>query len=186
MKGSEITKTILTGLLVAGTIAVAASSPYFARRLPRALYSTLKKKKLLSDEPEKFDSAFYYMRHEGYIDIRSEGNQIYVYLTKEGEKRAGKYRINHLRIEKPKKWDGLWRVVVFDVPDLTRIKREALRGKLKELGFRIVQKSVWAHPYPCREEINLLRDFFGLTVSQLSMIEGKIDDDKFFRHAFGL
>ncbi|MBI4999329.1 hypothetical protein HZB97_00975 [Candidatus Gottesmanbacteria bacterium] len=52
-----------------------------------------------------------------------------------------------------KKWDGKWRMVIFDIPEITRVKREALRKKLKDLGFAQWQKSVYVTPFDVGQEI---------------------------------
>lgn len=186
MRGKDLTKTILLGLLMAGAITIAASSPYFALNLPKALSKTLKRRKHLKRKQGEFNNTFYYLKRKDYLVIEKKRNQIYISLTEKGKKRAGKYQIDNLRIKRPKKWDGLWRIVLFDIPDSTRIKREALRGKLKQLGFHIFQKSVWIYPYDCRKEIDLLREFFGLKPIQLALIEGKIKEDKLLRKHFNL
>jgi len=96
-------------------------------------------------------------------------------------------QIDSLEIKKPKKWDGKWRIVVFDIIEMKKIHREAFRGKLKELGFRPLQKSVWIHPFNCKDEINLLRKFFGLTEADLRLIIAeRLGDDKKFREFFKL
>ena len=61
-------------------------------------------------------------------------------------------------------------MVIFDIAQIKKIYREAFRGKLKDLGFRSLQKSVWVHPYKCQAEIELLRDFFGLSYKELRLI----------------
>lgn len=186
MNEHSLSKKILIGLLITGAIVVAASSPYFAFRLPKIVSEIFKKRKYHKGDQEKFDNAFYYLKKRGYLITEKKGKQIYISLTEQGKKRAGKYQINDLQLEKPKQWDELWRIVIFDVPDLTRVKREALRGKLKELGFQIFQKSVWVHPYNCKKEIKLLREFFGLKQSQLTLIEGNIEGDNHLRKFFNL
>jgi DNA-binding transcriptional regulator PaaX len=61
-----------------------------------------------------------------------------------------------------------------------------LRGKLKELGFHKLQQSVWIHPYDCKKEIELLREFFGLSKKELRLIVGKIEGDEFLKRHFNL
>ena len=39
--------------------------------------------------------------------------------------------------DKKEKWDGSWRILIFDIPEKRKIVREALRGKLKELKLEI-------------------------------------------------
>jgi len=45
------------------------------------------------------------------------------------------------------KWDRKWRLVIFDIAEVSRKTRDLLRFKLKELGFGMLQESVWITPY---------------------------------------
>ncbi len=51
------------------------------------------------------------------------------------------------------KWDGKWRILIFDIPQELHNKRNRLRTKLKFLGFYMLQKSVFTFPYPCEDEL---------------------------------
>jgi Phenylacetic acid-responsive transcriptional repressor len=112
--------------------------------------SNMEKKK----EMKKFKNAFYYLKRKGLIDVEYRGNQMYFSLTAEGKKKAGKYKINDLKIKAAEKWDKKWRVLIFDIEDKHRAKREALRGKIKELGLYQLQKSVWVCPYEFKKKWN--------------------------------
>ena len=75
------------------------------------------------------------------------------YLTKKGEKEAFISFINAevssyttKGIAKPK-WDGKWRMILFDIPEKKKAHREYLRSVIKSLGFKEFQRSVWAYPY---------------------------------------
>lgn len=83
-----------------------------------------------------------------------------IVLTKEGEKKALKFKIDEMEIKKPPKWDGQWRVVIFDIPEKFKKAREALRKKLKDLGFIKLQESVFVFPYECEDEINFIVEVF--------------------------
>jgi len=108
-----------------------------------------------------------------------------IVLTEKGKKQAEKYQINDLAIERPKKWDKKWRVVIFDIPSSSRTIRDAFRRKLKELGFYPLQKSIWVYPYSCKKEVELLRDFFGLNRKQLQLLEViNLDAERFLRKQF--
>jgi DNA-binding transcriptional regulator PaaX len=177
----EATKKILQKLSTGGAIIFAAQSPYFWLKLYKKLFSDQNFSK------KKTTDAFSYLKKRGLIDIEKKNNQIYISLTKKGEGEAGKFQINKIKIEPQKKWDKKWRLIIFDIPETVRIKREAFRGKLKELGFCQLQKSVWVYPYPCEKEIEILRGFFGLTKEQLRFfIVEKIEEDKFFLKYFKL
>jgi len=50
-------------------------------------------------------------------------------------------------------WDGLWRLVVFDVPEVSRRQRDAFRSWLKIERMGQLQKSVWVSAYPLSAEL---------------------------------
>ena len=83
-----------------------------------------------------------------------------IVLTKEGQKKALKFKLDDMEIKRPPKWDGEWRIVIFDIPEKLKKAREALRMKLKELGFLELQKSVFVLPYECEDEINFIVEVF--------------------------
>ena len=85
---------------------------------------------------------------------------IKIILTKEGQKKALKFKLDEMEIKKPTKWDGEWRVVIFDIPDRFKKAREALRRKIMDLGFRKLQESVFIFPYECEDEINFITEVF--------------------------
>lgn len=84
-------------------------------------------------------------------------------LSEEGKKRILNYNLDKIQIKKPPQWDKLWRLVVFDIPEDMKKGRMALAAKLKELGFYPMQKSVFIHPYECRDEIDFIAEIFMLT-----------------------
>ncbi|HEY4509839.1 MAG TPA: hypothetical protein VJC15_02530 [Candidatus Paceibacterota bacterium] len=178
---SEIAKDIFMVLAVGGVIAIASTSPYFGTNLVRAF---AKRKKY---KPKKMYDAFYQLRREGCIEVEKKNHQIYIRLTEKGRKRAGIYQINDLKIKKAKKWDGKWRLILFDIEELKRIKRDAFRGILKNLGVKPIQQSVWVYPYECRDEIDLLRDFFGLKQKELRyIVTSSIGEDSEWRKEFNV
>ena len=178
---SEIVKDILYWLFVSESVAIAATSPYFFRNLLRGF------KKFNKYPRKKVYDTFYYLRKQGFLEISQKNHQIYISLTKEGRKKAGLFQIDNLKIKRPKKWDGKWRIVIFDIAQLKKIYREALRGKLKELGFRPLQKSIWIYPFNCRAEVELLKDFFGLSENEIRLILAEdIGNDKKLKEIFKL
>lgn len=51
-------------------------------------------------------------------------------------------------------WDGIWRMVIFDIPEKEKKLRDALRQKLKELGFGKWQESVYISPFKISEQVS--------------------------------
>ena len=176
---SEIVKDIFDVLIISGAIAVAATSPYFLVNLLR-VYRKWKKY-----QKKKVYDAFSSLKRASYIKLEKRNHQIYISLTEKGKKKAGRFQIDNLEIDKSSKWDGKWRLILFDVAELKRFHREALRGKLKGLGFYCLQKSVWIAPWDCQKEISLLREFFGLSENELRLVvSGEIGSDRNIKQFF--
>ena len=83
-------------------------------------------------------------------------------LTDKGKKRTLRYDIDNIKIKKPNCWDHLWRLVIFDIPEDEKKARNAFHNKLKDLGFYPLQKSVFIHPYGCKDEIDFIVEIFNL------------------------
>ncbi len=176
---SEIARDIISGLAIAGMILVAANSPYFVNNLIKSFKKTKKYPR------KKIYDTFYSLKRQGCVKIEKKNNQIYVSLTENGKKKANWLQINNLKIRRFKKWDKKWRLVLFDIAQLKKIYREAFRGKLKELGFYPLQKSIWVHPFDCEAEVELLRDFFGLSGEEVRLVVSEnIGDDGKLRKIF--
>lgn len=168
-------RKILEFLLIAGVVSIAATSPYFLHHLAKII---LKMRQYKLSDKQKFNSAFNYLKKNGLIKIEKDGYDIKIFLTPRGEKRIKKYKIDDLKIIEPNKWDGKWRIVIFDISNNQRVERNAFRKKLKELGFYSLQKSVWLHSFDCKKEIGILREFFGLNLKQIIVFSvDKIEDD---------
>jgi len=183
----EIAKKIIKGVLISGGIAVASTSPVFVSMVLPKIYKYVGYKLKNKKNDKKFYDTFYRLKKEGMLFFENRGGQLYISLTPEGKKRAGKYQIDDLEIKKPKKWDGKWRILIFDIKNKQKIKRETLRGKIKELGLYQIQKSVWVYPFDFRKEIELLREFFGLKKDDMKMITAlEIEDDAKTRKYFNL
>jgi len=87
---------------------------------------------------------------------------------------------------KRKQWDGKWRVVIFDVWENTRAKRDTLRYEIKNFGFIQLQRSVWIYPYECSDFIELLKTDLSFGKNIRYMVVEKLDHDEKLRKNFGL
>ena len=56
------------------------------------------------------------------------------------------------------KWDGRWRIVIFDIPEEYVALRNRVRSILKRAGFAQLQLSVWIFPYECHELVRLIKE----------------------------
>lgn len=81
------------------------------------------------------------LEKEGYLKkVETAGRKRYIATLK------GKAKIL-AHIKKDKKWDGKWRIVIFDIPETKKKMRNFFREKLFDIGFRKLQESVWICPY---------------------------------------
>ncbi|MBI1974492.1 MAG: CRISPR-associated endonuclease Cas2 [Candidatus Zambryskibacteria bacterium] len=106
--------------------------------------------------------------------------------TISGEKLWNAWQMSDYQIRKPKKWDGKWRVIIFDIPEKKKKIREQVRKILLNAGFIRLQDSVWVYPYDCEDVIGLMKIDFGIGKNLLYMIVNQIEDDRFLRMDFGL
>lgn len=98
------------------------------------------------------------------IDYKeNKDGTVEITLTESGKNKILKYDIDKIKIKKPAQWDKLWRLVIFDIPEDKNLGRKALVAKLKELGFYPMQKSVFIHPYECKDEVSFITEIFELT-----------------------
>jgi len=115
----------------------------------------------------------------------ADGNVLLV-LNNNGKKKALQYNPGVIKIKKPKEWDNLWRLVIFDIPERKKQARNALSLKLKQLGFYPLQKSVFLHPYNCRDEIDFLVELFDVRPYVRFLIVKETDVDLKLKHYFHL
>lgn len=106
----------------------------------------------------------------------TDGNT-YIILTAKGKKRLNSVILETININTPKKWDGRWRIVSFDIPRAMRSSRYELLRELHRLGFQKLQQSMWVHPYACKSEVNQLATALGLKES-LIYIEANFEAEE--------
>ena len=107
-------------------------------------------------------------------------------LSKNGKSRALTFKVEEMRIKKPERWDGKWRVVVFDIPEKRKRVRDALRGHLRQLDFYELQKSVFIHPYPCDDEVEFLIELHQVRHHVRTLIVHSVDNELDLKTKFGL
>ena len=114
----------------------------------------------------------------------ADGTYTFV-ITDKGKLKALTYNFEEMAIDK-KSWDGKWRFLIFDIPEKFRRGRDALRQKIKKLGFYELQKSVFVVPYECTGEIEFIVEFFGISEYVRHGTMDFIDNDIYLKKFFGL
>lgn len=180
----KFAKEILQYIAIGGAFTLACTSPYFAQNI----LSQLKKKypKEVIDR-RKFSQAFSRLKKSRLLILQEkEERKFIVQLTEKGNQKIKEFQFEDLKIGKPEKWDKIWRIVIFDIPEKKKIGREALRNKLRDLGFYQLQKSVWIFPYPCQSEIEFIIEFFDLYPYTNIIETAKIQNDIHAKKHFNL
>lgn len=95
--------------------------------------------------------AFKRLQKGGLIELVSD-QKIAFRLTDKGREKA----ILSSLVDNNEKWDGKWRLIIFDVPEKRRATRDVLRRKLKDWQFVQLQQSVWGTKKNCTK---ILRNF---------------------------
>ncbi|OGY61043.1 MAG: hypothetical protein A3I33_01330 [Candidatus Colwellbacteria bacterium RIFCSPLOWO2_02_FULL_45_11] len=181
-------KTPAQWLIFLAAIGLTLTSPVGTRAFLKELNKHILKSqhdKNIKYESVQLSRALYGLKKRRMIKIRKIGDKTIIELTEKGKRRKLKYDVEHIKIPKQDKWDGKWRMIMFDIPESEKFAREALREKLKNLGFAQFQKSIWIYPYPCENEIDFVTEFFSIA-KHVNLITVKIDDDRPLRAEFNL
>lgn len=103
-----------------------------------------------------YPKKFYYLKKKKLIRTFIKNKKTYIELTAKGKERTKFHFQRTIKIKRAKRWDGKWRIIIFDIPESRKIKRDILRKWLKHLGLIEVQKSVYAYPFDFKRELDFL------------------------------
>jgi len=139
----------------------------------RAFAPLLRRRKRPYFSPAEARRSVRSLRRAKLVTFQTKGTDIFVNMTEKGRKKTLRYCLETMKIKKPARWDGRWRIVAFDIPEKKKTARNVFRQKIKDLGFKRLQKSVWAYKYPCRDEIEFLVRFYEIQ-PYVVYVEGKL------------
>lgn len=182
----SVTADIVTkAALAAGMIGVAILAPNALLIFDKAIQKSVGK----SQNDKLLKATLSYMKQRNYVKITELPSGEYeITITDNAVKRLEKRSFNNLQIKHPKRWDQKWRIVLFDIPEKHKAARNALTYKLKQLGFKQLQRSAWIHPYDCVAEIALIKSVYGVdnyvTVLTTDTIDNHNEMLKKFSHLF--
>lgn len=152
---------IVLAVLALGTVAFAGAVVPGIFKVIESLRSEGGMRDEIKYTKKQINSAISSLKKRKFIKIIKEKNgRVKITLTNKGRKRILEMSLDFVKIKKPRKWDGKWRIVIFDVPVKQNAAREALRNKMKNLGFKQLQKSVWIVPWECEDEILFVAEVF--------------------------
>lgn len=127
---------------------------------------------------QKFYEKIHYLKKMGYIKTSVSKKKKYLELTKKGVIKIKNLSLDDIKIKHSKKWDGKWRVIVFDIPEKLKKARDMLRCKLLHLGFVKIQESVYVYPFECAVEIKYISEVLNIQKYVLIMITDIIQGEE--------
>lgn len=178
--GSTTQKVLL--LLFGGTALAFSYSPTRARKILRAVASDWKninRRELARAIRRLYESKLVHYK-EG------KDGAISIVLNREGKTVALRYKLDELAIVKPRHWDRRWRVILFDIPEAEKSLRDSLRHQLKRLGLVEFQKSVFVHPYDCRDEIDFIIELYNARRYVRFIEAANVDNELHLKRTFHL
>ena len=92
----------------------------------------------------KIYTHIYQLEKRGYLEKYKDKGIEFLRISPKGEATLESSK----RIK-----DGVWKMIIFDIPENQRPVRDYLRTKLKQLGFKRWQNSIWVTPYKLPDEV---------------------------------
>ena len=172
---------LLAAVAVGGIVVIAATIPNAARLLR---YMPGYKKGARFNHQAK--TALGRLAAKGLVTFEERNGKRYARITETGEHLLALESMREASMQKQKRWDGRWRVVLFDIPERRRGVRNRLRLFMQEYGFVRLQDSVWIYPYDCEDLIALVKADFRIGADVLYMIVERLERDKHLREHFKL
>ena len=155
--GRVAAQTLLVLTALAGVVVIAAVAPNIFAAFGRFSGGRRYFNK------NKFSKTVAYLKERNLIEVKKDSKEYNLTITESGLVQAARDGWNGLRIKRVPEWDGCWRVVIFDIPDRKKWERDAFRRRLRALGFYQLQKSVFAYPDPCEDEVSFLVSFLNIS-----------------------
>jgi len=180
IKRGEIQMIVLRVIAVAGIISIAMIAP-------NALIIL---KPLLKDK--KYTASSYVNRtldnlqRQELVDFDVRNGVRFYKLTQKGEEQLLKNDIFSIKFFRPKKWDGKWRIVSFDIFEDQRWKRDVLRSYMVKMGFVKIHQSVWLYPYSCKKQLEKIGSLLSIKQYIFYFETRKIQQQKYYKDIFDI
>ncbi len=182
LRRGQVESVIFGTLIVMGAMMTSGSPHNMVKVLKQVDSSWFKKR----DPRQRIRETVSKLKRKGLIEFVSIKGKQRMRLTQSGSRLAKKIHTGNVEISKPRKWDGQWRIIIFDIPERKRSLRDRVRSLVRSLGFYRLQDSVWVHPYECEEIIMLLKADLGVGKDVLYIIGAAIEFDRPLRQHFNL
>jgi CRISPR/Cas system-associated endoribonuclease Cas2 len=176
---TKIQEAVLVSVAAAGLLSVALLAPNALKLLK--VFNL--EDKIFTNAKDSVNRSRKRLVKNGLLTYTKEG---FLKLTPEGEKIIRRIELINYKIEKPRKWDKKWRVLIFDIKECKRNTRDRIREILTLIGFVRLQNSVWVYPYDCEDLINLTKADSAIGRELLYIVADRIENEKALLNHFKL
>ena len=132
------------------------------------------------------NSIFGRLEQQGLVRRHRRGGRNWIGLTSAGRQRLIEYQLKDYQLPRPRRWDGKWRIIIFDIWESRREIRDKLRERLERMGLVRLQNSVWVSPCDCEEVVALIKTVFRLGGAVLYIKAEYLENDRWLRRKFDL
>lgn len=165
----EILRLAATTTLTLSVLLAPNTIQFFDKRIQR-YFSKLDQAK----RQREIQATLRYIRRQKLI---SEDYEFGLQITKKAKLRLEQRRVYEITLPQHVKWDGMWRIVFFDIPEKHKASRDAFAGHIRRVGFKVLQRSVFVYPFDCRQEVEAITMHYHVS-KYVSYIEARYIDNQ--------
>jgi len=113
----------------------------------------------------------------GNAEILNFPNKKLIRITKKGRTKLDTLKLEGKEALVPQTWDGMWRIILLDLPEERKNERESLRYFLKKAGFVCLKNSAWISPFPYEHLFANIKKDLDLTTEMMIIVTEMIDEE---------
>jgi len=121
--------------------------------------------------------SFKGLKESGMIECLQSGQNEFARLTMEGKKKVNQMKIEGDSTLLDPSWDGKWRIILLDLPEIREKEPESLRYLLKKAGFVLLKNSAWISPYPFENLFFNIKKDLGFKTEIMIVVSKELDEE---------
>ena len=139
-------------------------------------HSVIKKEIADSEERSKIYRQIYHLEKMKYFSRKGLTAKGVLQLIKRSIKIQSKHG----------KWDKKWRIIIFDIPEKIKKKRDVFRADIKRAGFIMLQNSIWISPFGNFDNIQKLVKEYRISKYVVFIVADEISNDFLYAKSFNI
>ena len=149
----ELGELLITDLLIMSRRPYSSGTKIINKRI-KEIYPLLFP--ILSGREKSLKNIIYKLKKDGLIGYETTDRGRSIFITQSGKEFVKKLNKNALPVTRYyhrdlQETDKSLKIIIFDIPEKERNKRDWLRAVIKNLGFNQLQQSVWVGNKPIPE-----------------------------------